>query len=216
MTFPSDHSYPSELRTFQLLGYSFADQGVTEDIAFEQGEDRAQPIYSFNTQLVAVSTMMNQGQFDRFVEWYEDDLQAGAARFDARLTAQGGLGMAWWEAQFVGVWRAEASGRGHFEVTAELLLLDGPYATRTAPSLRATAPIRLNTTVSPIVDGVLRARSPIGLTSTGRLSLAGLRATAPIALTTTGYLGEDDDSLATELGVGYSTEGDSAFVQETA
>lgn len=216
MTFPNDHRWPGELPTFKVGGHAFSDQGVAEDIAYEQGEDRSRQSWSFNAQLVSASTRLTQAQFDRFVAWYEDDLRAGTLRFDAQVAQQGGTQgafTAWWEAQFVGPYRYQARS-ARYEVTAELLLLDGPYATRTAPSLRASTPGYHSVVAMPVVDTVLRASTPGSAGVEAIVLPPVLYANTPgsaevVALLTDdaqGRLIEDGSQRLTESGDGRRTE----------
>lgn len=212
MTFPNDHRYPGELPTFKAAGHAFSDQGVAEDIAFEQGEDRSRQVYSFNAQLVSVSTRLTQVQFDRFSEWYEDDLRAGTLRFDAQVAQQGGSPgafTAWWEAQFVGPYRFQARS-GRFEVTAELLLLDGPHATRTAPSLRASTPAYHRVVAMPVVDTVLRASTPVAASVEAIVPPPVLYANTPINAEVIAILPDDDAARLLEDGAARTTEGGDA------
>jgi hypothetical protein len=143
MTFPNDHAWPRELPAFLLAGHGFADQGITDEpVQYERGEDRQRQRWTFNPLVASVGCTLKQAHFDRFVTWYEDELIAGSKRFDVRVAEQGGVRTAeWWAAQFIGPPRCEVitkeTSTGHYwRVSAELLLLDGPYATRTAPGLR--------------------------------------------------------------------------------
>jgi len=133
-TFPSLHRYPPQLPAFEVAGHTFEDVGVSEDFAFERGEDRARQIYTFNPQVVSVSVEFSDAEFSDFSTWYEGEILAGGARFDVEVASQAGTGVAWWTAQFVGPYKWEAFG-WYFVLSAQLLLLDGPHDTRTAPGL---------------------------------------------------------------------------------
>jgi hypothetical protein len=60
-------------------------------------------------------------------EWYESDIQAGALRFDTKIAGLDGSRTQWWVAQFVGPYRVEIPKQGISVVSAELIVLDGPY-----------------------------------------------------------------------------------------
>ena len=206
MSFPSDHRWPSELPALLLAGHAFQDQGVTEEpVAFERGEDRQRPRYTFNPLIVSVGTVLNQAQFDRFCDWYEDELQAGGRAFDVRVAKQGGARTAreWWAAQFVGPPRYEAKHRGFWRVTAELLLRDGPYDTRTAPTLRGLVASTSQLIAAPVIDTVLRGLVASTSELTGRPAPFSLRALVDGTSEVTGYLGEEVDVLLLEGGSDY-------------
>jgi hypothetical protein len=211
MTFPSLYRWPGELPALRLAGHAFSDVGVADEAEFEQGEARARQIYTFNPQLVAVSTRLTQTQFDRFVGWFEDELVAGAERFDVFVAEQGGgSDGAWWEAQFVGPPRMEAKS-ARWLVSAELLLLDGPYASRTAPSLRGLATQLTQLIAQPVIDGTLRGLATQATVLLGTLSTPALRG---LAVQATELLAVSDDGFVTELGDALSSEGGSAFTPE--
>lgn len=139
MAFPSDHAYPRDLPAWRLRGHELQAGERVDITQFDQGEDRHREIRTFTPWLAAVSTLLRQSQFDRLCEWHEVDLQAGTQRFDTRVANLQGRYTQWWQAQFVGPFRAVARARdqryagvGHlWEVSAELILLDGPYAADT-------------------------------------------------------------------------------------
>jgi hypothetical protein len=220
VTFPNDHAWPVELPML-LDGHAFADEGIAEDVPFEQGEDRSRQRWTFNPQLVTVSTRFTQAEFDRFVEWFETDLQAGSLRFDARVAAQGGVTgqeVAWWEAQWVKgdePYRAQHV-RARWLVSGELLLLDGPYATRTAPSLRARLYAHAKLFARPTVDTVLRARLYATFETRGRFIAPPLRARLEASTEITGYFGEGTQGRVTEFGEQRLTEGGDTRITESA
>lgn len=211
--FPSLHRYPGGLPHFLRAVHNFEHIGVAEDIAFERGEDRSRQLYTFNPQLVSVSTLLTQAEFTTFDAWYEDDLRAGAVRFDVQVMSQGGHTQPWWAAQFVGPYRWAARRVNLYDVTAELLLLDGPYATRTAPGLRGSMTLTTRLVAAMVVDSVLRGSMTLTTTLQARPSLPTLRGSMTLATTLTAFLGDPVDRLLedgqqrnNELGVARTTE----------
>ena len=214
MAFPSDHRYPGGLPAFFAAGHDFQHTGVAEDIAFERGEDRGRQIYTFNPQLVSVSTWLDQTQFDTLSSWYENDLLAGANRFDVQVAEQGGESVAWWASQFVGPFRWQISETGdRYEVTAELLLIDGPYATRTDPGLRGsmTMTSRLS---ARLVSDQLRGSMTMASTLTARFTPEPLRGSMTMASTLTAYLGVNNNDRLLEDGQQRIAESGEARVPE--
>jgi hypothetical protein len=206
--FPSLHRYPGEIPNWWAEGHAFEDLGVADPVPFERGEDRQRRRFTWAPQIVAVSTRFTQAEFDRFDEWYEQDLQAGAQRFDARVAAQGGDAVAWWAAQFVGPYTVTAQ-RARYLVQAQLLLLDGPYDERTAPSLQGLSE---QVTLHPgrfLVDALLRGLASQVTAHPGRLSagftLRGLSEQVTehpglLAGGASSLRSEADDALASEAG----------------
>jgi hypothetical protein len=141
MAFPSDHAYPAELPCWLLEGHELTAGERIAVTPYDQGEDRHREIRTFTPYLATVSTFLTQAQFDRFDEWFEADIKAGAERFDTKVMSLEGLPGQWWQAQFLGPYRYEAQHLDRFIVSADLILLDGPYNSegspggRTAPSL---------------------------------------------------------------------------------
>jgi hypothetical protein len=139
MAFPSDHAYPAELPCWLLAGHELTAGERIAITAYDQGEDRHREIRTFTPYLATVSTFLTQAQFDRFDEWYESDIQAGSLRFDTKVMSLEGFPGQWWQAQFLGPYRYEGQHLDRFIVSADLILLDGPYNTEGSPGGR-TAP----------------------------------------------------------------------------
>lgn len=128
MAFPNDHAYPQDLPLWRLDGHQLTAGDRIQATPYEQGEDRHREIRTFTPWLASVSTVLEtQAQLDRLEEWYETDIQGGSLPFDTQVAGLNGLLTQWWAARFVGPYRFEAYGIGIYTVTAELILLDGPY-----------------------------------------------------------------------------------------
>jgi hypothetical protein len=139
MPFPSPHRYPAECPALLLEQHELGAGERVEVTQYEQGEDRHREIRTFTPWLASVAARMTQAEFDRFAEWFDGDLQAGAQRFDVRVHSLVGAGGQWWQAQFVGPYRFEARSGPRYQVNAELILLDGPYDTRPEVGLSGRA-----------------------------------------------------------------------------
>jgi hypothetical protein len=128
MAYPSDHAYPASLPVWLIEGHQLRAGERIAVTQFDQGEDRHREIRTFTPYLVRVSTVLEtQAQFDILDEWYESDIQAGALRFDTKIAGLDGSRTQWWVAQFVGPYRVEIPKQGISVVSAELIVLDGPY-----------------------------------------------------------------------------------------
>lgn len=125
--FPSDNTYPAVLPNWLLDGHELTAGERVAPTQYEQGEDRQREIRTFTPYLVSVSTFLEQEEFDRFSEWYENDIQGGTLLFDTQVASFDGIGKQWWQARFLGSYRAEPQHLDRFIVSAELILLDGPY-----------------------------------------------------------------------------------------
>jgi hypothetical protein len=127
MAFPSDHAYPRSLPLWKTEGHEFSAVPRVEVTEFDQGEDRHREIRTFSPWIVRVSSLYKQAQFNRFHTWFEDDLQGGTQLFDTKVAGLQGNFTQWWQARFIGPYRFEALNGSLFVVTAEIILLDGPY-----------------------------------------------------------------------------------------
>jgi hypothetical protein len=221
MYFPSDHRYPGELPHWGASGHSFEDVGVAEEVAFERGEDRARQKYTWAPQITSVSTLLNQAQFNRFSTFYEDELRAGTSRFDTLVAAQGEdvaagtYQSAWWSAQFIAPYTAEgiATSRGiHYRITAQLLLLDGPYATRTATTLRGVTRSLSQHTGQIASESVLRGLAVQTSEHPGRIAQPTMRGTAEQITEHPGEITGSEDGLVTESGDDWVSEGGERMV----
>jgi hypothetical protein len=149
MAYPSQHRFPDGVPLWALAGHTLSTGDGVEVTEYEQGEDRHREVFTFKPWLASVATKwLTQAQFDAFDAWFGSELEAGARNFDCPLHSLEGVGVQWWEAKFVGPYRWEARS-ARYRITAELIMLDGPYAggtgpgtvgdTRIAPSLGASS-----------------------------------------------------------------------------
>jgi hypothetical protein len=162
----------------------------------DAGEDLARQIYTWVPKIANVGTILTQVQFDAFDTWYEQDIQAGALHFDTLVAQEGGPpkgGKSWWVGQFIAPYRWEAMHRGYYRVTAQLLLLDGPYdadtVIRTEPSLRARMAAATEFVARVTAAETLRARMAATTALTGFLGDPETRIT------------EEDEDRITEDGI---------------
>jgi hypothetical protein len=216
MTFPLDHAWPPDLPTFRADGHAFSDTGVAgKPFAFERGEDRQRTSYTVNPQLVSVSARYTQAQYDRYEAFCEDELPAAAGRFDVRVAQQGAVGVAWWSAQFVGTPRETALKGGRWLVEAELLLTDGPHATRTAPGLRAA--LVTTTALRSVAEVDPNMRDTVGLDTalSGYFTAQIVHALLALDTELTGHFDSAAERVL-ESGAARVTEGGVARVLESA
>jgi hypothetical protein len=159
--FPSPHRYPAECPALLLDEHQLGAGERVEPAAYEQGEDRHREIRTFTPWLASVAARMTQAEFDRFSDWVDDELRAGTLPFDIQVHSLVGAGGQWWQARFVpssdqGPYRYEARSGPRYLVSASLILLDGPYDTRTEPGLRGWAVGRGDATWLGLDTSVLR------------------------------------------------------------
>jgi hypothetical protein len=172
MHFPSYNAYPKELPVWLVAGHAFDAVAIAEETPMERGEDLARQLYTWAPQIVAVATILEQPQFDRFSAWFEADIRAGERRFDTRVARHGGIALAWWTAQFIAPYQWEAMGRNpetgenRYRVSAQLLLLDGPHDTRVDPALRGLARFEIRLTARAAAGFTLRGLATFTTTLT--------------------------------------------------
>lgn len=166
MAFPNDNAYPQDLPIWRLDGHQLTAGDRIQATPYEQGEDRHREIRTFTPWLASVSTVLEtQAQLDRLEEWYEADIQGGTLPFDTQVAGLNGLLLQWWAARFLGPYRFEAYGIGIYTVTAELILLEGPYdAENLPPGSSPGDPPRVAPSLSArlIGDGSITARLSAG------------------------------------------------------
>jgi hypothetical protein len=219
MSFPLYQAWPSELPLFRLDGHSFEDVGVAADgFAFERGEDRQRSRYTINARIVTVSSVFTLPEYDRFVDFCEGELVAAAGRFDVRVADEmDRLGAAWWSAQFVGPPRETPLNGGKlWLIEAELLLTDGPYATRTAPGLMAE--LVTTTALRGVAEADPNMRDTVGVDTALSARFTDQIVHALLALDTelTATFGESPAARVLESGAARVTEGGVPRVLERA
>lgn len=128
MTAPS---MPESLGAWLLAGHAFDAYPLTEDVQWERGEDRPRQLYRSAPQIASVSALWTQAQYDAWVDFYEDDLEAGALSFYANVKSQTGDDLAEWLVQIVTPPLESTQNRGpggdnRYRVSMQLLMLEGP------------------------------------------------------------------------------------------
>jgi hypothetical protein len=215
MWFPSDHRWPGELPRFFQQGHAFDHIGVAEEVPFERGEDRARQKYTWAPQIVNLTTWLSQDEYNRFSAFYEDELKAGTSRFDLEVAEQGDEGVEWWTGQFVAPYRWAINETGDlYQIGAQVLLLDGPYATRTATTLRGVTRSLSQHTGQIASESVLRGLAVQTSEHPGRIAQPTLRGTAEQVTEHPGELAglSEPFGLVTESGDDWVSEGGERMV----
>lgn len=212
--FPSYHAYPAHLPRWMVPDHVFTDVGTTEETEYEQGEARARALYTFAPQIATVYAELDQDDFDDFWDWYEGEMRAGGVRFDTQLANQGGTSVSWWTAQFIDGYRWSYLPGGDYAVSADLLLVDGPYASRTAPGLEGQSTIVTVLEAAHATDGLLRGNSTIETTLQGSLPIPPMYGISTIDTMLTGDFGEVIGGRLLENGPQRTTEGGDQRVLE--
>jgi hypothetical protein len=189
--FPSLVRYPGELPGFRLAGHEFADLGVcAPPLDMERGEPRVRRLWSVNVQRLSLSTVLTQPQFDRFYDWWEQEAQGGAERFDVSVAAQGGAQASeWYVAQAAGPYNVQMQPGHRFGVSFSVLLVEGPYGSRPTPSLAGLALSRRALLGRPL-QNTLRGLAGRRGTLTGVFSSVALRGVAVSARVTRAVFAE--------------------------
>lgn len=172
-----DATYPKSLPLWLAEGHEFENTPLTDDVRWEQGEDRDRQIYTWAPQIASVAALYTQAQYDRWIEFYEDELKAGTKKFATQVAHQSGGIVEWWVVQIVAPPREETLNRSTaasgnlYRVSMQLLMLDGPFADHQPSTLRGRLSMKLSLkAVSNVGDGVLRGR--ISITTNARLRSA--------------------------------------------
>jgi hypothetical protein len=141
---PSEFVFPASLPRPLADPHEFEPVDIAASRPRDAGEMRREPLYRSVPQRLAVTwPRLTQPQFDTFVAWFEDELLAGARRFDVQVAAQGGSGPTWWTALFLRqgddmVYAVDVLPGTRYRVAAKLLLLGTPFGVRVAPGIFAS------------------------------------------------------------------------------
>lgn len=135
-------AYPAALPAWLVNGHVRQLLPVAERVSMEYGPARMRRQFRSAPHIVDVSTILVPSKFNVFYDFHEQDIQAGALSFNVRLAGPSfANGIEWWEARFVAPWKAVYKLDGAlWIITAQLRLLNGPYATQPGgPPLAAEA-----------------------------------------------------------------------------
>jgi hypothetical protein len=104
---PVDIVIPATLPRPLADGHQYRPVDPALTVPKDQGELRRLPRYTAVPRQLALVWRFTQAEFDTFWDWYEDDVDAGARRFDVFVGRQGGGAIdgtapgTWHTAQFV-------------------------------------------------------------------------------------------------------------------
>lgn len=117
---------PSDLPAWLINGHQSQIDDAYAHVQMRTGHYRLRRVYRNPPEVRSVSLLLEEWQAPIFHEWFENDIQAGALAFSARV-ANRGPGVVWYEARFVGDPPYEAvplhmNGGVGWEVRARLLL----------------------------------------------------------------------------------------------
>ena len=141
---PVDIVIPSALPRPLADGHRYRPVDPALTVPKDQGELRRLPRYTAVPRQLALVWRFTQAEFDTFWDWYEDDLDAGARRFDVFVGRQGGGAIdgtapgTWHTAQFVQPPQHEPLAGGRWRVQAQLLCIGDPFDVRIAPGILAS------------------------------------------------------------------------------
>lgn len=129
-------------------GHGVELQPLYVDTPMSTGQARKRRVYRTAPRVVTVGLFLTAAQTRDFFNWYEGPLmRAGAEAFSVRLPDQGPRGLLWWHARFVEPPTYEAHPRGHWRVTAKLLLT-GQGSTEPPPVPELSASITFAVTAT--------------------------------------------------------------------
>lgn len=143
---------PVELNRLRASDHSFDSIDIAAEMQYEAGENRRRRIYTQVPDIVNFSWDMTQAHLDIYDNWFEEDLIAGERQFDILVAQEGGTGVTWSNAKFIGVPEIETLPTGDYVVSGQMLLLGDRFDVRVAPSLQGKATIRFSSiaTLAPI------------------------------------------------------------------
>lgn len=202
----TDIGYPRELPHLLATNHSRQSERFVEETRWEKGEDRDRQLYRSVPQIASVSALYNQSQYNRWCDFWEDELEAGTRSFDIRLAHIAGGLVHWWTVQAVSspkevTLEKSVRGTGNFyRVSFDVILLGGPSLTRIAPTMRGL--METDTKLlsrAPDWTGVFRGLSLNTNTLLGRLSfISTMRGLSTNIVELTGEL--DVENLLLETG----------------
>lgn len=125
---------PATLPAWRIAPHSLTLRAPYATVAVAVGQPRRRRTACTAPRAVQAELLLTEAQASTLHTWHEDDLQAGALPFSARVLADDGT-LQWWHARFAQPleWEAAASGTGPQWRVAALLRLQG-YPSSTQPA----------------------------------------------------------------------------------
>lgn len=120
--------YPTALPCWRLDSYNVAPGDVYAQVQWATGENRVRRVFTTQQRTDSVHLTLTAADMEVFHDWYENVLQAGLMPFSAEM-ANLGPGMLWFQAQFLGPYRADPIGGEFWQVTFDLLITGDGEAT---------------------------------------------------------------------------------------
>jgi len=125
---------PSTIPDWRMSPHDFTLPAPFAEIKFATGHSRKRRVALAPPRIVSVGLLLTEDQAQDFHAWFEEDAEAGALPFSARLLSDDGTRV-WWRSIFVEPprWNAAPSTRGPMWSVSSTLRLEGEAST-TAPA----------------------------------------------------------------------------------
>lgn len=120
-------------------GHTFSAVDPAVSIRFEAGELRRRRRYTRVPQLIDLSWVFTQTEFDVFHDWFENELFAGTVEFNLQIASQDAPTTAWNSAVFTAPYTVTYDTGGYYTVHATLLLTGTPVDVKPFTSLGGKA-----------------------------------------------------------------------------
>lgn len=207
MTLPTIIAPPTA-PVFLAAGHQINEDGVFAPVRFGTGHARNRRTRTKTERTVSVSWFLEAGPLADVWSWYENDLQAGALPFAARVANQEGAGLVYWAARWVD-FNIELLPKGRGRLTGQLYLYGEP--SETGPDLSELA-----AEVSIALQGAATATIPSNLAAEVVIALeassSDLTLQAEVAIGLDGTAEVFELLLAAEVAIGLEGTADPTIV----
>lgn len=170
---------PPGTPVFLAEGHQIAEDSVFAQVNFRSGHARSRRARTVPERVVSVSWFLEADQLADVESWFENDLQAGALQFAARVANQG-PGLLYWTARWI-EFQTQMLPLGRGLVTGTLLLTgEGSETGPDLSELAAEVSVALAGAATATIPNELAAEVVIALVANSANTL--LQAEASIAL----------------------------------
>lgn len=197
---------PPEAPVFLASGHSIGEDSIYGVLELATGHSRTRRKQTQSERIVNVMWHLEPAVMDAVDDWYEDDLQAGARTFAARVMSQDSGALVWWEARWLS-YETEMIHKGRGRLTGQLFLVgEASNIPPDTSSLALSVGVALTQGQGRVANNVSLALS-IGVALTQPIALAmsiGVALTQPVPGEQ--RVTEDEQDRITEDGILRETE----------
>ena len=182
---PTSIRFPSSLQIADREGHGDTFEEIRSAFEPEVGAVRRRNRMRMAPRIFNLQWVFTQDDFHTFDVWWQDTIRGGEHEFDVQLLDDDET-LVWYTVRALGSYKAAIDEEYQWQVSLRVRTLSENFGTYRAPGtneLRGQTSIGVSKATAAIrIDKVLRGKTTVGLTASGRLTIPPLRGIVTVGM----------------------------------